>query len=117
MSDSVTKTLFSEFVDERLEQYDRLFSGNLWKKSLLPFLKSSRELAIIRLLASRDHTETDMQKGFILALDNVINLPKYVENALKAKTDPESAHNPENYPSPITAAFDEYQPMFDEDSA
>lgn len=116
------ENLTAQFLDEHLKQYDRFFSSMLWKKSLLPWLKAQREIANRALIQGKDHIEMDVQRGRVLMAEAIINLPKFIEYRIEAKTKEsvESANG--NYSSPSTDAYEGlmdsltgYSPKFDDD--
>lgn len=82
----IKQSLIDQYIKERVNQYDRFFSTPLWRKSLHPYLRALYEISIRKVLTEKDHVNSDMQKGFALAYENVINLPKFIEFLAKEKT-------------------------------
>lgn len=70
-----TESVWQEFVQEYKADLEKLFSSRVWKRSLLPWLRANREIKLRTMLASKDHSETDVMKGMILAFEFVMNLP------------------------------------------
>lgn len=72
----LNQTLWDEFITPYKGNLEKLFASNVWKKSLQPWLKAHREVRIRTVLQTRDHTETDINKGMTLALEMLMNLPE-----------------------------------------
>ena len=73
---------------------EKLFSSVVWKKSLLPWLKAHREVRVRTVLQTRDHTETDINKGMAIAFEMLMNLSEAIAAYKKQK--PEEKPKQEN---------------------
>lgn len=98
----IKQSLTEQFLAERLYQYEKLFAGPLWKKSLQPYLKALYEMSLRSVLQETDHTRSDIQKGRALALENIMNLPKFIEYLQSMKTNPSQGHPEAKLSGPIT---------------
>lgn len=77
------ESVWQEFIASYKGDLDKLFASRVWKKAIHPWLRANREIKIRTILASKDHVEIDMSRGFVLALEAIMNLP----GAVAAKRD------------------------------
>ena len=81
----LNQNLWDQFIADYDGNYEKLFAGKLWKQSLLPWMKAIREVKLRTVLQSKDHMEIDMARGFVLAIEQIMNLPGAID-ASKKKT-------------------------------
>lgn len=83
MDNSPQSNVWKQYIEPFRPNFEKLFGQLLWKKAFLPWLKAVREIQIRTILNSKDHSETDKAKGFVLAIEMIMNLPGAME-AMKA---------------------------------
>jgi hypothetical protein len=69
------ESVWQEFIADYKGDLDKLFGSSTWKKAIYPWLRANREIKIRTILSSKDHVEIDMARGFVLALEGIMNLP------------------------------------------
>ena len=93
-SENPTISVWKEFIEENRPSLEKLFGQNVWKKALLPWLKATREIKIRTILTSKDHVEIDMARGFALAIEQIMNLPKGVSATKQVETQKKAEQTP-----------------------
>lgn len=69
-------TVWREYIVENRVLLEKLFASNGWKKALLPWMKAQKDLKTQTLITSKDHVQSDILKGMILAFEQIISLPE-----------------------------------------
>jgi hypothetical protein len=89
------QSLWDEFIVSHKSNLEKLFASNVWKKSLLPWMKAHRANRAETIIHSKDHISDDINKGMAIALEMLINLPEAIAAYEKQKPQ----ENPEPQPA------------------